>query len=137
MLTQTKVTVRYSETDMMGIVHHSRYFPLFEIARGEHLSQSGITYLECEKRGLLLPVIESGCRYLRPAFYLDELIVTADLSELTPAKARYDYEITNQKNETVAAGFTLHAFVDKDLKPMNVKRKMPDMWEIMQRIKEK
>jgi len=136
MRTQTAITVRYSETDMMGIVHHSRYFPYLEVARSEHLAQSGLTYLDCERRGLLLPVIESGCKYIRPAFYLDRLVITSVLSELTPAKARYDYEIVNQNNEKIAEGFTLHAFVDKDLKPMNTKRKMPDMWEILQKIKD-
>jgi len=59
-MTETFLTVRYSETDRMGIVHHSRYYPWFEIARSDFIKQIGIKYSELEEKGILMPLVETG-----------------------------------------------------------------------------
>ena len=68
-----KLRVRYQETDQMGLVHHSVYLVWFEAGRTEWLREQGLSYRECEAKGWLLPLIESGCKYLQPARY-DDLI---------------------------------------------------------------
>ena len=50
----TEIKVRYAETDQMGIVHHSRYFPWFEVARTEFLEEYGIQYGELEKQEMCI-----------------------------------------------------------------------------------
>ncbi|MBQ6558755.1 MAG: thioesterase family protein, partial [Clostridia bacterium] len=60
---ETFLTVRYAETDMMGIVHHSRYYPWFEVARTEFIKKTGLTYTEMEQMGILLPLTETGAKY--------------------------------------------------------------------------
>ena len=52
---ETRLVVRYAETDMMGIVHHSRYYPWFEQARTDFVKKIGYSYSELEKMGFLLP----------------------------------------------------------------------------------
>ena len=50
-VSETHLTVRYAETDMMGIVHHSRYYPWFEVARTDFIKKIGMSYTEMEKNG--------------------------------------------------------------------------------------
>lgn len=51
-VSETHLTVRYAETDMMGIVHHSRYYPWFEVARTDFIKKIGMSYTEMEKMGI-------------------------------------------------------------------------------------
>ena len=66
---KTYLTVRYAETDMMGIVHHSRYYPWFEQARTDFIKETGMSYSQMEKMGILLPLVETGARYLNGLTY--------------------------------------------------------------------
>ncbi len=38
----------------MGVVHHSRYYPWFEVGRTELFASGGKTYGDMEKEGVLL-----------------------------------------------------------------------------------
>lgn len=69
--TETRVRVRYAETDQMGVVYHGNFFTYFEVARVEAIRELGLSYADMEKMGIILPVIEVQCRYLRPALYDD------------------------------------------------------------------
>ena len=46
---ETRIRVRYAETDQMGIVYHSNHFIWFEVGRVELLRQLGFTYKEMER----------------------------------------------------------------------------------------
>ena len=61
-ISKSYLTVRYAETDMMGIVHHSRYYPWFEVARTDFIKSTGISYSEMEQQGILLPLTETGAK---------------------------------------------------------------------------
>lgn len=131
MATELKLTVRYAETDMMGIVHHSRYFPWFEAARTEFIKQTGISYSQMEKDGVLLPLSEAGSKYIKGLLYEDIAIVTTRLDSLTVARCRFEYEVyreTENGRELCAKGFTVHGFTDSEFKPLNLKKKNPDLW---------
>jgi acyl-CoA thioester hydrolase len=79
---ETQLRVRYAETDQMGVVYHSNYFPYFESARAESIRKLGFTYADMEKMGVIMPVIEVQCRYLRPALYDELLTVKVMLKDL-------------------------------------------------------
>lgn len=130
---KTKITVRYSETDQMGIVHHSRYYSWFEVARGEHLAHGGITYLDCEKAGIWIPVLETHCRYRSPARYLQELTILSHLSELTPVKGTYTYQVYAEE-QLLAEGFTKHVFTNDRMKPVNLKKANPMIWGVLEKL---
>lgn len=111
--TETQVRVRYAETDQMGVVYHSNYFPYFESARAESIRQLGFTYADMEKLGVIMPVIDVHCRYLRPAKYDDLLTIKTILKEL-PAhhKIEFHHEVFNEKDELLAVGKIILYFME-------------------------
>lgn len=132
MINETIIRTRYSETDQMGIIYHANYFVWFEIGRTEFFRQLDMDYKELEENNILLPVIDVGCRYIQSAKYDDELIIKTKLSSLKGVKLIFSYEIIRKKdNALLAEGYTKHAFVTKELKPVNFKKKLPHVWEIL------
>ena len=59
----TEITVRYAETDAMGVVHHAVYPIWFEIARTDYIKAVGLSYAEMEKGGVMLPVTSISVKY--------------------------------------------------------------------------
>lgn len=132
MKTETILTVRYAETDQMGIVHHSNYSIWFEAGRTDFLKQTGVSYTEVESRNVMLPLYEITCRFKSPAKYEDEIAVITSLKELSRVRLILAYEVFNRKNNTLlATGETLHAFTDKDLRPLNAEKFIPDIYALM------
>ena len=135
MISETKITVRYAETDRMGIVHHSVYPIWYEAARTEAIKKIGITYSALEKNGIMTPLAELNCKYILPAEYEDELIIKVGISKLTPARIVFTYEVYKQGNEKpINTGNTTHAWVGKDLKHINLKKAYPDIYEKMKEL---
>jgi len=118
------VTVRYAETDMMGIVYHANYLPWFEIGRTTLLREIGVPYRKLEEAGFRLPVLEVAAKFLRPAVYDDTLEVTATLRERPLLRIRIDYEV-RRGEELLATGNSLHAFVDLEGRPVR-----PPPWAV-------
>ncbi|HIU57230.1 MAG TPA: acyl-CoA thioesterase [Candidatus Ornithomonoglobus merdipullorum] len=127
---ETRLTVRYAETDMMGIVHHSRYYPWFEQARTDFIKRSGLTYSQMEKMGILLPLTETQCRYIYGLTYEDEVLITCEIEKLTVARIEFAYEVYKlPEMKKASEGKTKHGFVDKDMRPLNLKKAFPEVWE--------
>lgn len=130
MVNETTIRTRYAETDQMGIIYHANYFVWFEIGRNEFFRSLNMNYRELEKENILLPVIDVGCKYIQSAKYDDELIIKTKLVQLKGVKLRFNYDIIRKRdNVLLAQGYTIHAFVTKELKPINFKKKMPKIWE--------
>ncbi len=111
--TETQIRVRYAETDQMGVVYHSNYFPYFEVARAEAIREMGITYADMEKAGIIMPVVDVHCRYLRPARYDDLLTIKTILKELpVHHKIEFHHEVYNEQNELLAAGKIILYFME-------------------------
>jgi len=111
--TETQLRVRYAETDQMGVVYHSNYFPYFESARAESIRHLGFTYADMEKMGVIMPVIEVQCRYLRPALYDDLLTVKVILKELPiHHKIEFHHEVFNEKGELLATARIILYFME-------------------------
>jgi len=106
------VRVRYSETDAMGFLHHSRYFALFEVGRTELYRAQGGDYRAMEESGLFLVVAKAECRFRAPARYDDELIIRAKLARVSPAKLEHDYEVI-RNGQVLATGHTVLGCVDR------------------------
>lgn len=110
---EIKLRVRYSETDQMGVVYHSNYFPYFESARAEAIRKLGITYADMEKTGIIMPVVDVHCRYLRPAKYDDLLTIKTILQEL-PAhhKIEFHQEVYSPKGELLVTARIILYFIE-------------------------
>lgn len=127
---ETRLTVRYSETDMMGIVHHSRYYPWFEQARTDYIKKIGLTYSELEKIGLMLPLTETQCKYFYGLTYEDEVLITCRMEKLTVARVEFFYEVFKLPEMTkMSEGRTKHGIVDGEMRPINAKKTFPEVWE--------
>jgi acyl-CoA thioester hydrolase len=116
---QTRVRVRYAETDRMGVVYYANYLIWFEVGRTEWLRHSGWSYRQMEHEGgVQLPVIEAHCEYRQPARYDDEIDISARATLLTPVRIRFDYRLTRVADDTLLAeGHTIHAAVDLTGRP--------------------
>ncbi len=111
--TETQVRVRYAETDQMAVVYHSNFFLYFETARAESIRQLGFTYAGMEKMGIVMPVIDVHCRYLRPAVYDDLLTIKTTLKELpVHHKIEFHHEVFNDKEELLAVGKIILYFME-------------------------
>ena len=113
---RAEVTVRYAETDMMGIVYHANYLPWFEVARTQLLREQGFPYRQLETDGYRLPVLEVAAKYRRPALYDDTLTIVATLREKPLLRIRIDYEVF-RGDELLATGQSAHAFCDLTGRP--------------------
>lgn len=130
--TDTQLVVRYCETDQMGIVHHSNYPIWFEIGRSDYIKGFGFNYSKIEERGILLPLTGLKCDFKNPAKYEDEIIVRTKISKMSCVRLTFSYEVMKKDGmDLVVSGETLHAWTDKNLKPLNISKKMPELYAAM------
>ena len=127
---ETHLVVRYAETDMMGIVHHSRYYPWFEQARTDFVKKIGMTYSGLEQAGILLPLTQTHCKYIYALPYEDEVLVTCRLEKLSVARMGFVYEVFRKRDMLkMSEGRTEHGIVGKDMRPINLKKTFPKIWD--------
>ena len=129
-----KVTVRYAETDRMGIVHHSNYPIWYEIARNDYIKMFGISYTDMENAGVMTPLLNLSCHFGIPALYEDELIIRTWVQTITAARIIFTYtvkRIEKDGSETeLGYGTTEHGFVDsKTFRPTSIKKRFPKLYE--------
>jgi acyl-CoA thioester hydrolase len=115
-VTRSRLRVRFCETDLMGIVHHSNYLAYFEAGRVEWLRRRGVTYADWAARGMHLPVVEASVRYRAPARFDDVIAIETRLVELRAASLRFEYKMSRREgaeDELLAEGFTRLACVNE------------------------
>jgi len=117
---ETKLRVRYAETDQMGVVYHSNYIIWFEVGRVEMLRQLGFTYREMEEQDdTHIAVVEARCRFKAPALYDDLVVVRTRLLNVRDSFLHFGYEILREADGTqLAEGETVHLVVDTGFKRM-------------------
>ena len=111
---ETKVRVRYSETDMMGFCYYGNYASYFEVARVEAIRQLGVSYKKMEDDGIALPVLEFSIKYYKPAFYDDELTIETTISEIPKVRIHFSYKTFNAKGVLLNDAQTTLVFVNKE-----------------------
>ena len=116
---QTRVRVRYAETDQMGVVYHANYLVWMEIGRVELVRSLGLDYKRLEEsEGLYLSVIEATCRYRRPARYDQEVVVQTEIAKATSRVIEFAYELRLADTDCVLAdGMTRHIWLNRDWRP--------------------
>jgi acyl-CoA thioester hydrolase len=112
---ESRVRVRYKDTDQMGIAHHSNYIVWFEVGRTDLCRETGFTYRAIEERGFVLVVTEIGCRYRVPFHYDDEVVIVTTVEESASRSIRVGYELRDASGERLhASGFSVHFWVDRE-----------------------
>lgn len=132
---ETRIRVRYQETDQMGVVYHANYLTWFEVGRTEWIRSYGITYRQLEEKGLLLPVVDIHCKYMHPAKYDDEVIVRTSIGDFSSGKIVFHYEVVHAETDVVLSkGSSTHLWVNKEMKRVSLKRVYPEFYELLHRI---
>ena len=118
--------VNYYETDKMGVTHHSNYIRWMEEARIDFLEQIGLGYKKLEDDGIISPVIGVECDYKVPTTFDDKIEIDVKVEEFKGVKLILKYIMTNvETNEVVLTGKTKHCFIDKNNKPLVLKKSFP------------
>ena len=134
-INEAKITVRYVETDKMGIVHHSHYYAWFEVGRTDFIKYCGMGYGDMEAAKVMMPLIESHCKYIEGAKYEDEITIKTSIESMNGAKVIFNYSaIRDFDKKILAKGCTVHAFVNEQFKIINIKKKRPEIWEKLQML---
>jgi acyl-CoA thioester hydrolase len=129
MITRTSFSVRYSEIDKMGIVYHANYPKWFEIGRRDYLHRAGIPHLSVNHQGFYLPLSELECKFKSPAKYGDKIIVITGITFMSCVKVKFEYKVLNMiSGKPLATGNTVHAWTDRDIKPLNIEKAAPQIY---------
>ena len=113
---ETRIRVRYAETDQMGVVYYANYFVWMEVARVEYCRALGFEYRDMEKdAGGVLAVLEARCKYRSSAHFDDVVRILCQCVESKSRTIRFAYEMRREDDGTMlASGETLHAVVNKE-----------------------
>ncbi|HUB62327.1 MAG TPA: thioesterase family protein [Puia sp.] len=112
---ETKVRVRYAETDQMNVVYHGNYAQYFEVGRVESIRQLGLSYKDVEASGVIMPVIEWTAKFIRPAHY-DDLLTIRTTIKKWPVDYRIEFhqEVFNEHGKLLTTGKVLLYFLTAD-----------------------
>lgn len=111
-VSDTKIRVRYAETDRMGYVYYGNYAAWFEVARVEALRSLGLSYKTMEDQGVMLPVLSYNIKYFKPAFFDDVLTIRTTVNEIpSGTRIHFHYETLNEQNICLNKADTSHVFV--------------------------
>jgi acyl-CoA thioester hydrolase len=115
---ESRLRVRYAETDQMGVVYHANHFIWFEVGRVELLRQLGFSYRDMEEQDqCFIAVVDARCRYKAPAHYDDEIIVRTQLKGVRESVIHFGYELLRPGDGTLLAeGETTHIVTDAQMK---------------------
>jgi acyl-CoA thioester hydrolase len=122
---ETRLRVRYAETDQMGVVYHANHFIWFEVGRVELLRQLGFNYKDMERDDdCYIAVVDARCRYKAPAHYDDEVMVRTYLKNMREKMIHFGYELVRAGNgDLLAEGETTHIVADARMNPRTLPEK--------------
>ncbi len=124
---QTRLRVRYVETDQMGVVYHSNFFIWFEVGRVEALRDLGFHYKDMEREdGCFIAVVDARCRYKSPAYYDDDILVRTRIKNVRGSLLHFAYDIVRAADGALLAeGETTHIVTDAQMQ----KRELPEKYK--------
>jgi acyl-CoA thioester hydrolase len=114
--TEIKIRVRYGETDQMGYAYYGNYAEYFEVARVEALRNLGFSYKKLEQEGIMLPVLSYSVKFIKPAYYDDELTIKVSIKDMPMARIHFTYEVYNEKDELTTVADTTLVFINRKSK---------------------
>lgn len=126
---EIKLRIRYAETDRMGYAYYGNYATYFEVARVEAMRSIGINYKELEDQGIILPVSEFHVKYIKPAYYDDEITVKVTINKIPNVRFKFDYTTYNSNGDLLNTAWTTLVFVNKETgKPMPLPDELKDLF---------
>ena len=122
---ESRLRVRYAETDQMGVVYYSNYLRWMEVGRVDLCKACGFNYRDMEQEdGVFLAVAEVNCRYRSPARFDDEVLVKTWIEKAAPRGVTFAYELSIAgTGRPLATGYTRHVFCTREMRPTHLPRK--------------
>ena len=132
---ETRIRVRYAETDQMGVVYHANYLVWMEVGRVERMRQLGFDYKRMEKEDdCHIVVVEANCRYKSPARYDDELVIETEIAALRGFVLKFRYRVLRAADRVLLAeGETTHVITDRNFKKRSLPEKYVEAFSRVQR----
>lgn len=128
--------INYYETDRMGVVHHSNYIRFLEEARCFWLDNFNMPFLTFEENNVTIPVLSVNCTYKKHVTFGDTLLIKVFVKEYSGVRLTIGYDVKDKKNgDTVIIAETKHCFTDKNLKPINLKKHLPEFSKKFEELK--
>ena len=125
-INKTKLRVRYSETDKMGVVYHGNYIQYFEVGRVEYMRNIGVIYAELEKQGIGMPVVNINIDYLLPAPYDEELTIETWIESLPTSKIIFHNKAVNSMGKVVCKASVTLVFINSRFRPVKAPKGVID-----------
>ena len=126
-----KRQANYYETDQMGIIHHSNYVRWFEEARMNFMDEIGFPYAKVEELGIIVPVLSVNCQFRTMVKFGDTVDIYTKITKFTGLKMNIEYRGVDHATGVIrCTGESSHAFLDKEYKPIRMKRDYPDLYEM-------
>jgi acyl-CoA thioester hydrolase len=113
---ETKIRVRYKDTDRMGVVYYGNYLTFFEIGRTEFMRELDFPYSRLESDGYTLVVTEVFAKYHSNAGYDSLLTVKTRIADQRGARVRFEYEVIGEERKVLVTGHTVHACINASMK---------------------
>jgi acyl-CoA thioester hydrolase len=129
---ETRIRVRYAETDQMGVVYYANYLVWMEVGRVEYCKACGFDYKQMElEDGVFLAVAEARCRYASPARFDEEVAIRTWVEEANSRMVRFVYQMRLAADgRKLASGETRHIFLGRDLRPCRLPEKYREKFGI-------
>ena len=117
---ETKIRVRYKDTDRMGVVYYGNYLTYFEVGRSEYMRDMGFPYSKLETSGYHFVVTEVAAKYHANVSYDSLVTVRTMISEIKRVRLRFDYEVVGENGGLLVSGYTVHGCLNSHQKPTRI-----------------
>jgi acyl-CoA thioester hydrolase len=135
---EIELSVRYNETDEMGVVYHANYLIWFDLGRTSFFEELGFTLNEVKERGIIFPVREINIKYFRPARFGDKVKVKTKVLEFNKVRTTYAHKIFNEKGELLVEGTSTVVCVEtKTFRPVMINKYLPEVFKIYESLANK
>jgi acyl-CoA thioester hydrolase len=115
------VTVRFNETDPLGIAWHGNYLIYFEDGRDAFGKKYGLHYLDIFDNGFLAPLINVNCDYKKMLKYGDSFTIETSFKNTASAKIILQYRLYfPETQEIIATGSTTQVFLDANSRKLQL-----------------
>ncbi|TVP94140.1 MAG: acyl-CoA thioesterase [Acholeplasmatales bacterium] len=131
MISKHVIVPRYQETDQMGVIHHSNYPIWYEEGRVRFCDAIGLPFDKIEQLGLRQAMIEMSSRFVQPAYFNQPLTLHTYLTEVGKVRLTFEYALYNDEDVCIHVGSTRLAWLDADLKPLNLAKAHPDLYTML------
>ena len=113
---ETRLRVRFAETDAQGVVYYGRYFTYFEVARVGLLEHAGLDIVVPGGGGSFY-VVHAACDYRAPLRYRDQVRIETAVTQLGRSSLRMRHRVYAEGRGLCAEGRDVIAWVGADGRP--------------------